>query len=405
MTQPSATKTKPQFLDRSSIIEQVTRSNPGLIMADGESIWQAGGDRQKTDQSEASATFVIVTRAAAPNRHGNKVLIKPDRRGQGMLTENFDRNPIVLFEHGQNIQFPFPIGQARKDKESPAEYRLSKTKALAKVYFDQSSGPAMDIFRMVDSGLLNMASIGYRPLKAQVIQRKDQKLSDGVEDMTKWQGGLDFVEIDWWEFSITPLGADVGSLRQAYGRQSVGGESLTSPSLVWLRSIGANERSKFTQGADFDAPQALALCDDFEIEIHGERAGEFLQAIDTALVVQQSTGEAGDDDDVEDSNTDDGELSDTDSPPDSGSGNEPQDVSGGPPVPGGPDDGSSQQQSAISPDDLANAWDQRQSAQVSSALDALPEMIGQAIERAVEPIREEQSKLANDLKTKLGAVG
>jgi hypothetical protein len=110
---------------------------------------------QKVSPGEMSATFVILTRQKAPNRHGNIVQIVAGDRGEGLLLEHYQLNPIILFDHGINMALP--IGTS----ESPAgdlKVTLGKSKAIATAYFSQSLPEASTIFALIDEGILRTAS-------------------------------------------------------------------------------------------------------------------------------------------------------------------------------------------------------------------------------------------------------
>jgi len=69
-----------------------------------------------------------------------------------------------------------------------------------------------------------MASIGFDPLKAITLAAdRNRKQVDGVEDIgiNNRFRGIDFVESELLEWSITPIGADRGSLKQALHRGKI----------------------------------------------------------------------------------------------------------------------------------------------------------------------------------------
>ena len=194
-----ATKKK-RVYHHDSIMRRIAEREQGVILAGGEVIWQVEqnvGEEFETNTGDVSATFAIVTRGPEPNRHGNKVLI----------------NPVGLVEHGLNPNFPFPIATAQKPDGGVA-LRLSKAKAVSTAYFDEHSQQSMDIFRMVHTRRLRMASIGFKPTKATLLKRRPQRLPEGVQDLTQYAAGLDFVESDLWEWSVVAVGADPDALRQ-----------------------------------------------------------------------------------------------------------------------------------------------------------------------------------------------
>lgn len=173
---------------------------------------------QATDGADMSATFVIVTRTRQPNRNGNMLQLTANENGKGLVIDEFNRNPVVLFDHG--FSFPFPLGAAR-DPSGKSTTRLTKQRGVSTVHFSRTLPMANDIFGLVDERILQAASIGFDPQLAMRIQKKAQRLPEGVDDW-RWVG-FDFVQAELWEWSIVRVGADAGALRQRIERGTVGG--------------------------------------------------------------------------------------------------------------------------------------------------------------------------------------
>ena len=141
------------------------------------------------------------------------VQIAPGPLGQGMKTENYKNNPVVLFNHGQD-GFVFPVGLSQ-DKNGSCTIKANARTMSGKVYFKQSCPYANSVFQMIDDGLLRMSSAGFS-VEQMVLLTLDQKLPNGVYTPLQVTGqpAFDVVQSDLMEWSVVPIGADAGALRQ-----------------------------------------------------------------------------------------------------------------------------------------------------------------------------------------------
>lgn len=186
----------------------------------------------KADPKTMSVPFVIVTRSNQLNRHGNKVQIAPtaDGKHQGMRLDNYKTNPVVLFDHGMS-GLPLPIGVS-EDKQGNSTIKLFNSKAEGTVFFSQRLPDAVQIYALVDEGILRTASISFLPLKAQRIVQKQgqQEVGDNGEPImnlqTPWMP-LDFLESDMLEWSVVGIPADPGAVRKFLDRGKINTEKLT----------------------------------------------------------------------------------------------------------------------------------------------------------------------------------
>lgn len=199
---------------RDEILSVVQRRSPESVSPAGY-VFQRGGSAivqaDSVNAGEMTATFVIVSRESRPNRHGNMVQITESKFGRGLVTDQFEKNPVVLFDHGLS-GIALPVGLSSPPKRQ-------KTKATATVSFSKLPH-AEPVFAAVAENILRMASIGFDPLKAMLVKQEKEKLEEGVETLQYWRG-LDFVETELTEWSITPIGADRGSLKQALDRGKI----------------------------------------------------------------------------------------------------------------------------------------------------------------------------------------
>ncbi len=201
-----------------------------------------------TNAGEMRATFTVVTRPKKnePNRAGRMVQITPGPNGDGINTEAYKLNPIVLFNHGYD-GFAFPLGLS-EDKSGKSSIKTTKGAMSADVYFSQSSPLAEDIFRMVQAGILRAASIGFNPLKIICMRYgDDSKLPTGVEMTQRYL--CDVTESEMLEWSIVAIGADGGALRQCLETGKIAGHTyrpvmtqflqrFAEPKTAWAPGFG-----------------------------------------------------------------------------------------------------------------------------------------------------------------------
>jgi hypothetical protein len=239
--------------DGDAIMQSIAEHHPESITPGGVAVYQASNALvQSSDGNEMSAEFVILTRQSRPNRHGNNHHILPNKFGQGLMAEEFAKNPVVLFEHG--FQVPLPIGSSA-NPSGELQLSLQKTKATSTVYFSQSNGFARDVFGLVDEGIMRSASIGFIPRKAMQIRHKPETLAEGVMDLSEQSiRGLDFTETELFEWSVVSHGADRGALRQCLDRGTIGGEKFSRWMKPVLQSL-AEPKKAWSPGMDFRGVQ------------------------------------------------------------------------------------------------------------------------------------------------------
>ena len=141
----------------------------------------------------------------------------------GMSTENFLKNPVVLWAHDYGGQRP-PIGKV-------TSIRTLKQKMKVRVMFDDQDDFAMQVKSKLDRGYLNTVSIGWETLDF------DRETSTVVES-------------DLLDVSVVPVPGDPDALIE---RQKVA-----------LRSLGQDLLDRFTDEdlpADFEHDAVCPECD------------------------------------------------------------------------------------------------------------------------------------------------
>lgn len=142
--------------------------------------------------------------SSSRDREGDTI----DPRGCLPTIKNYARNPVVLWEHGKYS--PFPIGQSIGDGTLPLI--VSADSIRAGVKHDTSTEVGRDVLRLVQSGVLRGASLGFLPLKArQIGERRTGSLNSPR---------FHFEQFDVTEFSLcaVPMNADCVRRELSAGR-------------------------------------------------------------------------------------------------------------------------------------------------------------------------------------------
>ena len=251
-----------------------------LQTLDSESVVQAA-----VDAKDMSVPFVIVTRGAGFNRAGNKVQIVPGEYGQGLQSEDYVRNPIVLLDHGMGFSLPIAKSETRDGKST---LNLMATRAEARAYFSQSLPEAVQVFALIDEGILRTASIQFRPVKAIKMRWKPDEAkttAKGEEIVNFWDlrmqyagmACLDFVESTLLEWSVVSIPADTGAVRKCLDRGTIGTERITQSLVPMLQGM-AGEKQVWAPGWT-PAPVVLQFG---ELRVEAPTADDALRLIDVA---------------------------------------------------------------------------------------------------------------------------
>lgn len=233
---------------------------------------------QAADAGEMSAKFVIVTRQKETNRHGNNLMILPSKYGQGIMTKHYEQNPVVLYDHGLSGE-TLPIGSSR-GTDGKLALKLSSTKAIATVYFSKLPH-AEPYFAAVNEGILRMASIGFNVRKAMLNKEgKKEQLAEGVESWNGWRG-FDFVETEMLEWSITPIGADRGSLKQCLERGKIHDVRLPAHMIQSFQKAVGDDKKAWSPGMDF---MQLKIGGVVEMSGSHEQISQFLKSDSSAIL-------------------------------------------------------------------------------------------------------------------------
>lgn len=138
-------------------------------------------------------------------RDGNRV------RNSGWHFENFSKNPVFLWCHDYRS---LPIGRH-------VDWRVEKEKdGYVLRIWSQFCDPEIYAFadkirKMYEAGFLRAGSIGWNPIKFEIMRDRDGQFA-----------GFDFVENDLLEFSAVPVPSDPDAIVEAISRGIIGSNDI-----------------------------------------------------------------------------------------------------------------------------------------------------------------------------------
>ena len=198
--------------------------------------WSSETVLQKTQPTQMTADFVILTRQKAPNRHGNIVQIVSDDRGAGLTIDHYRSNPVVMFDHG--LTMPLPIGTSETPKGTLA-VTLTKGRAVARAHFSQRLPEAETIFGLIDEGILRTASVQFLPKRALRLKAVEQSSGGNDNEIQMQDGqGLEFIESELLEWSVVSVPADPGAVRKCLDRGHINGSAIAMSLRPVLKQMG-----------------------------------------------------------------------------------------------------------------------------------------------------------------------
>jgi HK97 family phage prohead protease len=172
------------------------------------------------DHSTMSATGVFATTSL--DRVGDVLDVS------GIVTDNHKRNPITLWNHGQQLSLPIGICES-PDKVYTVVIDPEAGEARCTTFFSQHLLEAEQIYNLIDEGVIRAMSIGYRPLKAKRMKGDPESIQRPglfLESVDLLEAS--FVAIPANQDAIVP--ANLDAIQAALSRDKVCGKSL-APSI------------------------------------------------------------------------------------------------------------------------------------------------------------------------------
>ena len=182
-------------MDAIPLIDRLTRRTPrgvrglSVKLADNHFALDAPpATKPAIDRTAMTARVVISTEAI--DHSGDRV------HTAGVRLGTHEKNPVVLFDHGQN-GYRLPVGRAASD-EGVYTVRADPERGFVEsvTHFSKTLRLAEEIFQLIDEDILRGVSIGYLPLHAELMPGADPEDEDAP---------LDLRSIELVEYSHLPL--------------------------------------------------------------------------------------------------------------------------------------------------------------------------------------------------------
>lgn len=180
------------------------------------------------DTSTVSAKFIIST--PTPDRAED--VVEPS----GFQLGNYKANPLVLYDHGFG-EITLPIGKSR-DPDGKLTVKIKSASVEAECYFAQSNWQGMQVFQLVEEGILNCASVHIDPLEASVRTGADGRR------------GLHITKCDLLEWSIVGIPCNPEAVRKVLDRGKLAERKIAKPIEKMLKQYAAKPKG-LVQGMSF----------------------------------------------------------------------------------------------------------------------------------------------------------
>ncbi len=165
------------------------------------------------NRSEMSATAIIST--SDVDKAGDVLLPK------GCVVENYIKNPVVLWAHGLT-GLDKPIGTSRSPSGKLAIEIGEEVRATC--WFSQSLPEAIQIFHLIDEGIVRATSVREIPLKSKKI----------------YEGGEQIIIVSLWdleEWSWCAMGVNPDAVAKAIHRNRIDGRPISQPIMKCLLAV------------------------------------------------------------------------------------------------------------------------------------------------------------------------
>lgn len=163
----------------------------GSVLRDGLQVTDELARAWSAQGVDKERVLDFVISSSSKDRYGDVV------RPTGMQKKNFRRNPVVLWAHEY---YALPVGRSLR------EMRDGQVIQGSAEFIDAALSDFADtVFRYLKGGFLSAVSIGFMPIKTQVIKEDDDG-DDG--DPYAWWPKFEFLEWDLLEYSIVPVPAN-----------------------------------------------------------------------------------------------------------------------------------------------------------------------------------------------------
>ncbi len=185
------------------------------------------------DTKAMSASVVIST--SAVDRQRERII------ASGLQIENYNRNPVVLWEHGLDPAVPFPVGKAKSPTGEIMLKSIGDTWEST-CFFSQTNPLAYQVFGLVAEDIIRAASVQALPHPGYVTREYDE---DGQPVVVVNRAEL--VEWSWGRLGVNPE-----AVRKTLSFGRIGDQRII-PALVKSLSACLPPKKIVVPGADLTA--------------------------------------------------------------------------------------------------------------------------------------------------------
>ncbi len=183
----------------------------------------AAYDDTSVDEKAMIAKFLIST----PAQDRSRDVVHP----AGLLWDDYARNPLVLWDHGNNPNVPFPVGTSRDPSSGRLAVEVTRQGVFAKCFFGRGVPQSEDLFKLVHQGIVKAASIHMiAPIEAR------ERTAPGGNG----RPGYEITRANIAEWSLVSIPCNQDAVRKAASSGRLLNEWLTDEVHQIVKSMAAN---------------------------------------------------------------------------------------------------------------------------------------------------------------------
>jgi hypothetical protein len=177
---------------------QFNNTSSGYAIVDKEGVVKySDPDSQVVESDDTHMRHRFVISTVAEDRTGDIVVPK----GCLARIDRYKNNPVVFLNH---MSGSLPIAKSENPETKQFALQIMEDRIIADAFFHCKTQASIDTYELVKLGYLKGASIGFNPIKGELIRRKDESNGD-VIDFKNVFCGLKFEEWELMEWSVVGI--------------------------------------------------------------------------------------------------------------------------------------------------------------------------------------------------------